>query len=184
VVWGGQSFTYALQALSGATFTWSGPQVAGYSVDALNQQIQASSYNDTMGLQTELTADSGGGYDLGYANDGAWALYKNIDFGTSVKSVVVRAASAGSGGALEFHIGSVSGPLIGSATIPVTGGWQTWTNVPAAISGASGINDLYIVFKGTTNIGNVNWFQFRKKKVKQPKSTPKVTGQGPHLKGR
>jgi glucosylceramidase len=183
VVSGGQSFSYSLQGLSGATFTWTGTQTGGYSVNALTQQIQASSYNDTMGLQTELTADSGGGYDLGYANDGAWALYKSIDFGSNIKSVLARVASAGSGGTLEFHIGSVSGPMIGSATIPVTGGWQTWTNVPAPISGASGINDLYIVFKGTTNIGNVNWFQFRKKKVKQPKSTARLASSR-HLSGR
>jgi glucosylceramidase len=171
IVWGGQSFTYSFQGLSGATFMWSGTQAGGYAINALTQQIQASSYNDTLGLQTELTADTGGGYDVGYSNDAAWALYRNIDFGSNIKSVLVRVASAGSGGALEFHLGSATGPLIGSAAIPITGGWQTWTNVAASISGASGTSDLYIVFKGTTNIGNVNWFQFRKKKAKHPKTS-------------
>jgi hypothetical protein len=62
---------------------------------------------------------------------------------------------------LEFHLDGMSGPLVGTATIPVTGGWQTWTTVSAPISGASGVHDLYLVFKGTTSIGNVNWFQFQ-----------------------
>jgi len=181
IAWGGQSFTYPVQGLSGATFTWSGAQSGAYAVNALTQQVQASSFNDAFGLQTESTADTGGGYDLGYADDGDWAVYKNIDFGTKVKSVMIRVASAGSGGELEFHLGSTSGPLIASATIPVTGGWQSWTNVAAPVSGATGINDLYIVFKGGANIGNVNWFQFRKKKVQQPQSSVRAAG---HLSGR
>jgi glucosylceramidase len=181
VAWGGQSFTYPLQGLSGTTFTWTGAQSGGYAVNGLMQQVQGSSFNDALGLQTELTADAGGGYDLGYADDGDWAVYKNIDFGAKVKSVLVRVASAGSGGQLEFHLGSTTGPLIASATIPVTGGWQSWTTVAAPVSGATGINDLYMVFKGGANIGNVNWFQFRKKKVQQPQSSARAAG---HLSGR
>src|SRR5262249_52372338 len=170
VVWGGESFTYSLEGLSGATFTWTGAQTGTYSVNALHQQIQAWSKNDGLGLKTEVTADTAGGYDLGYSDDGDWAVYKNIDFGSRIKSVLVRVASAGSGGSLEFHLGSATGPMVGSVGIPVTGGWQSWTNVAAPVSGATGINDLYIVFKGTSNIGNVNWFQFRKKRVRQQTS--------------
>jgi len=44
--------------------------------------------------------------------------------------------------------------------IPITGGWQTWSNVNAAVTSASGVHDLYAVFKGTSGIGNLNWFQF------------------------
>ena len=161
VVWGNQSFPYSLEGFSGATFIWNGAQSGGYSVRAATQQIQASSFSDTFGLQTESTSDANGGYDVGYADDGDWALYRNIDFGAGVNAVSVRVASAGSGGVLEFRFGSSAGPLIGSVVVPVTGGWQTWTTLSGSISGAAGLNDLYIVFKGTSNIGNVNWFQFR-----------------------
>ena len=160
VVWGNRFFTYFFQGLSGATFTWEGRQDDGYSVKATTQSIQASSFSETSGLQTEVTSDINGGYNVGYIDDGDWALYKNIDFGSGVRSVQVRVASAGNGGTLEFHLNGTSGPLIGSVAIPITGGWQTWTTVSTAVSGATGINDLYIVFKGTRGIGNVNWFQF------------------------
>jgi hypothetical protein len=51
--------------------------------------------------------------------------------------------------------------LIATATLPVTGGWQTWQTVTASASGASGLHDLYITFQGSTaGIANVNWFQF------------------------
>ena len=159
-VWGTQSFTYSLSGLSGATFTWSGTQNGGYVV-AATSQIQASSYNDEFGLETETTSDAGGGYDVGFADNGDWAHFKNVNFGTGVSSVNLRTASAGSGGTLEFHLDSVTGGLVGMATIPITGGWQTWTTVSAPISGTSGLHDLYLVFKGTTSIGNVNWFKFQ-----------------------
>ncbi len=159
-IWGSQSFTYSLSGLSGATFVWSGSQSGGYAVSATSQ-IQASSYNDEFGLETETTSDSGGGYDVGYADNGDWAHYKNVNFGSGVGSVNLRTASAGSGGTLEFHLDSVTGALIGTTTVPVTGGWQTWTTVSAPIAGATGVHDLYLVFKGTTSIGNVNWFRFQ-----------------------
>ena len=64
------------KALAGATFQWmSGRSVHGgtwrYAVNAAAQQIQASSYNDMSGLQTENTTDTDGGYDLGYSADGS-----------------------------------------------------------------------------------------------------------------
>jgi O-glycosyl hydrolase/beta-glucanase (GH16 family) len=160
VVWGDRSFTYDFQGLSGATFTWEGRQDDGYSVKATAQSIQASSYNETSGIQTEVTSDANGGYNLGYIDDGDWALYKNIDFGSGVRSVQVRVASAGNGGTLEFRLNGTSGPLIGSVAIPITGGWQTWTTVSTTIARVRGTNDLYIVFRGTSDIGNVNWFKF------------------------
>jgi glucosylceramidase len=159
-VWGGRSLTYSLPGLSGATFTWNSSQIGGYSVRAISQ-IQASSYNNESRIETETTSDTGGGYDVGYINNGSWMHFKSINFGSGVSSVNVRTASAGNGGTAEFHLDSATGTLVGTATLPVTGGWQTWTTVSAPITGASGLHDLYVVFKGGTSISNVNWFKFQ-----------------------
>ena len=160
VQWGTQLFSYTLPSLAAATFTWSGTQ-AGTPNTPATWQIQGSSFSSESGLETETTGDVTGGYDLGYVSPGAYAVYKNINFGTSVSTVNVRTASAGQGGTLEFHLDSASGPLIGTATLPITGGWQTWETVTAPITGASGLHDLYIVFQGSNaGISNVNWFQF------------------------
>ena len=173
----GRSFVYTLPALAGATFVWTSESPApigrslvrpvrsrpGYVVAAVSQQIQASSYNDMSGLETETTSDTDGGYDLGYSADGSWAEYRNIDFGSSVSSVNVRVASGGRGGTLEFHLDSLSGPLAGTATLPVTGGWQTWTTVTAPISSATALRNLFVTFRSggaSGGIANVNWFQF------------------------
>ena len=184
VQWGTQSFTYTLPALAAATFTWSGTQSAGtpaYTVGATSQ-ILASSFNSTAGdntagnyltwgLETELTSDTNGGYDVGYSNDGNYAVYKNVDFGAGVSTVTARLACLGGsgggncGGTLEFHLDSSTGTLVASVTVPSTGGWETWQTTPAtSVSGASGVHDLYVLFSapasGTTSLGNINWFQF------------------------
>lgn len=159
-VWGAQKFTYQLPSLSGATFTWSGTQGTLYTVPA-TQQIQASSYNDAFGLETETTSDTNGGYDLGYADNGDWAHYKNINFGSGVSAVNVRTASAGAGGTLEFHLDSTTGTLIATANLPVTGGWQTWTTVSTSVAATTGTHDVYLVFKGGNGIANLNWVQFQ-----------------------
>jgi glucosylceramidase len=179
VQWGTQSFTYTLPALAAATFTWSGTPGAGYTVSA-KSQIQASSFNSTAGnnifgnyqtwgLETELTSDTDGGYDLGFASDGNYAVYKNVDFGTGVTGVTARLACqqnpGNCGGTLEFRLDSSIGTLVASVSIPSTGGFQTWqTAPPANASGASGVHDLYVVFNapasGTSSLGNLNWFQF------------------------
>jgi len=163
VQWGAQSFTYTLPRYAAATFTWSGTQ-SGAETIAATSQIQASSYTSQNGLATENTSDTTAGYDLGYLTPGSYALYKNVDFGTSVSKVSMREASAGNGGTAEFHLDSPSGTLVATATLSVTGGWQTWTTVTATASGASGVHDLYVVFKGggsSGSIANVNWFQFQ-----------------------
>lgn len=161
VQWGTQAFSYTLPALAAATFTWTGTQAAAIATSA-TAQIQGSSYSSETNLETETTADTTGQYDLGYISPNATAVYKNVDFGTGVTSVSVREASAGAGGAVEFHLDSATGPLIATVVLPVTGGWQTWRTVTGTVSGATGIHDLYIVFTGSSSgIANLNWFQFQ-----------------------
>ena len=71
----------------------------------------------------------------------------------------MRAASAGSGGVVDLRLDGVAGPLVAAVNLPVTGGWQKWTTVSGPVSGAGGQHDLYVVFRGTTDTGNVNWFK-------------------------
>lgn len=159
--WGVQSFSYTLPAFGAATFTWQGTPTGSANLQATTQ-IQASSFSSMSGIETENTSDTTGAYDLGYVNSNAWAAYKNVAFGsTSPSKVQVRSASAGNGGTLEFHLDSTAGPLIATATLPVTGGWQSYQTVSASVNGATGVHDLYIVFKGSGGIANLNWFQFQ-----------------------
>ncbi|MEQ9304744.1 MAG: carbohydrate-binding protein, partial [Marinoscillum sp.] len=120
--------------------------------------IEAESYCDQSGTQTETTADAGVGQNVGYIDTGDWIRFDDVDFGNGAESVDVRVASRTTGGTIEFRLGSTSGTLIGTASVPVTGGWQTWTTVSANINGASGTHDLYLLF--TAGGININWFEF------------------------
>lgn len=175
----GHAFAYTLPAFSGATFTWPAPLLTDLPtttplvvrgprsidpIDVLRQPILASSYNAVSQLQAESCTDTNLGYDLGFATTGSWAKYSYMDFGAGVASVDVRVASAGTGGSLEFRLDSLDGPVIATADLPVTGGWQTWKTVNAPVSGAKGLRTLYVIFRrasGSGGLGNLNWFQFK-----------------------
>lgn len=164
VQWGTQSFTYTFPATAAATFTWTGTVSGSTPPVAATAQIQGSSFSSESGLETETTNDSTGEYDLGYVSPGAFAVYSNVDFGTSVSEVDMRSASGGNGGTATFYLDSMANAPIATVNLPVTGGWQTWTNVTAPVSGASGVHDLYVVFGGggaSQSISNINWFQFQ-----------------------
>jgi glucosylceramidase len=157
VNWGSQSFSYTLPGLSAVTFAWTGTQTGAVTIDA-KTPIQASSYNSLSNLMTEYTSDTNGGYDLGYAADGSYAIFRNVDFGASVSGLAARVADTGAGNSLEFHLDSPTGALVGTVSVPNTGGWETWTTISTSASGASGIHDLYVVFRNGPS--NINWFQF------------------------
>jgi glucosylceramidase len=176
VVWYGTSFQYSLPSYAGATFQWNAGleypcrRSCWTPVIPATTQIQGSSYNRLGGynsageLQTEPCSDTNGGFDLGYSAPGYWAEYQNIDFGSGVHVVQVRVANgSGSPGTIELHSGSSTGPLLAQATIPVTGGWQTWQTISAPVSGAAGVQNLFVVFQNgsSSGMGNLNWFQFQ-----------------------
>ena len=158
VQWGSQSFNYTLASYAGATFTWTGTQTGAYKVNPANQ-IQGSSFSTVSGIQTEWTSDPVGGYNLGYCDNGDYAVYKNVDFAAGFTNVTARVASF-AGGSVEFHLDSPTGLRIGSVTMPNTGDFQTFTNVSGSITSGRGLHNLYLVFKGASGVGNLNSFQF------------------------
>lgn len=159
VQWGTQTFSYTLGSYCGATFTWKGTQTGSYLIDPTTL-VQGSSFSAVSSLETEPTTDVLGGYDVGYASSGSYAEYENVSFGTGFTNITARLASDGSGGTLAFQLDSPTGPVVGSVTVPITGGWQTWSNVTAQVTGGTGVHNLYAVFNGGSGIGNINWFQF------------------------
>ncbi|NUP21415.1 MAG: carbohydrate-binding protein, partial [Streptomyces sp.] len=73
-----------------------------------------------------------------------------------------RVSSAGAGGTLEIRSGSPTGTLLGTATVPVTGGWETFQDVTTALADQpSGTTQLYLVFKGGSGaLFDVDEFSF------------------------
>lgn len=123
-------------------------------------QIEAESYNSQSGIQTALIDDNDGRC-VDYIENGDYLLFTNVDFGDGAKSFQARVASNTNGGYIEVRLDSLGGTLVGTATVPSTGGWSTWTDVTCDLSGPSGVHDLYLKFTGSSGyLFNLDWFQF------------------------
>ncbi|GAA4607692.1 hypothetical protein BJY16_006461 [Actinoplanes octamycinicus] len=111
------------------------------------------------GVETEAASE--GGRNIGYLENGDYVKVKGVAFGSGATSFSARVASAAAGGRIEVRLGSPTGTLAGTCTVPGTGGWQTWTTVSCPVSGVSGTRDLYLRFTGGSGyLFNVNWWRF------------------------
>ncbi|WP_141207842.1 glycoside hydrolase family 16 protein [Streptomyces griseorubiginosus] len=128
--------------------------------------IQAESFNGQNGVGTETTTDTGGGQNIASLANGDWALYQNVDFGsTGATQFVARVASGAAGGVsglVEVRLDSPTATPVGSFSIANTGGWQSWRTVPANISRVTGTHSVYLTFTSgqPADFVNVNWFDF------------------------
>ncbi|HTJ79864.1 MAG TPA: discoidin domain-containing protein [Rariglobus sp.] len=118
---------------------------------------EAESYATMSGIQTETCSE--GGSDVDYIGNGDYTSYNSVNL-SGMQVFRARVASPGSGGTIEVHQDSLTGTLLGTCTVPGTGGWQTWQTVSCNLTPATGTHTLYLVFKGGSgNLFNLNWWQ-------------------------
>ncbi|HVU35571.1 MAG TPA: family 43 glycosylhydrolase [Opitutaceae bacterium] len=143
-------------------------QPVTYTTDGVTQLAHVNPYvreeaemmNAQSGISTETC--SAGGMDVRYAQDGAWTRIRGVDFGT-VGAAGFRAslATATAGGNIELRLDSATGTRIGTCTATGTGGDQSWISASCTVSGATGVHDLYLVYRGAASTGaNLDWWQF------------------------
>jgi type 1 glutamine amidotransferase len=111
--------------------------------------IQAESYSAASGVQPFNKASAHNGQTLGYIDPGDWARYDGLTIGGAT-GFKARVVSGGSGGTLQVRTGSPSGPILGSMTVPNTGGWESFQDVSTSLTNVpSGTADIYLTFTGT-----------------------------------
>lgn len=111
------------------------------------------------GVKTERCSE--GGIDVDSIHTGDYIKVKGVDFGSGATSFDARVASATSGGNIELRLDSQTGTLAGTCSVGGTGGWQTWVTKTCAISGATGVHDLFLKFTGNNGLlFNFNWWKF------------------------
>ncbi|MEU8012529.1 PQQ-dependent sugar dehydrogenase [Micromonospora parva] len=110
---------------------------------------QAEFYATSSGINVFSKTPAEGGKTVGDINNGDWIAFQPYRLG-NVTSFNARVSSAGSGGTLQVRAGSATGTVLGSATVPVTGGWETFTTVTGTISNPpTGTTTLYLTFAGS-----------------------------------
>jgi arabinoxylan arabinofuranohydrolase len=121
--------------------------------------VEAETMNRAQGVETEACSE--GGRNVGLIENGDWIRVAGVDFGAGATRFEARVASATSGGNIQLRLGSPTGALAGTCAVGGTGGWQTWTTVSCNVSGATGVQDLHLVFTGASGfLFNVNWWRF------------------------
>lgn len=121
--------------------------------------VQAEDFCDQFGVQVESNGQSTD--NVGFIQNGDWISFDDVDFGAGALLFEVDASSSTSGGAIELRLGGTAGTLIGTCNVTGTGSWNSWNTFSSNISGASGTQDLYLVFTGGSGyLFNLDHFQF------------------------
>lgn len=110
---------------------------------------QAEHYGKASGITVQSKTTAHGGKTVGDISNGDWISFTPYSLSDAQK-ITARVSSAGAGGTLEIRAGSPTGRTLGRATVPVTGGWDTFQDVSADLAHAPrGTTTLYLVFKGS-----------------------------------
>ena len=109
---------------------------------------QAEHFKTASGVDRFDKTAAEGGKTVGNIENGDWIAFLPYRL-DGVTSFSARVSSGGVGGTLQVRTGSPTGPVLGSAAVPVTGGWDIFTTVSGTIGGApAATTTLYLTFAG------------------------------------
>ena len=149
----------------------------GSVIDAASR-IRAENFDASQGIQTQPTADDGGGNNVGWIANGDWIRFDNVDFHaegmTRFLARVSSGAPDGVSGLVQVVLDDLNAAPIGSFAIANTGGWQSWQTVPADINPVTGVHTLYLTFVSGQPLDfvNINWFTFSSGSTPAPPPPP------------
>jgi cytochrome c len=125
------------------------PPLLGQDEVSLQPKLkQAEFFNEMNGVQIVSADGASGGRRVGYIDNGDWIKFDPVNL-TGVDGIGYRASSGGSGGTITVHKNAVDGPVVQTVSVPSTGSWDTYVDIPAApITDPGGSGPLYLVFSG------------------------------------
>jgi len=130
-------------------------------VDAKNE-IQIDRYSakspDGIAISFMDQANPFAGWKISFSGAKSWVRFNEVDFGSGgQKSIAVRAKSDVKG-ALEIHLDSKDGPLLGRVKVGKGSAWQVASARAKKVP--SGVHDLVVIQAGTEPV-EVDWVSFR-----------------------
>ena len=110
--------------------------------------------SDDIGI--EPTSDTGGGYDVSWLNTGEWLEYTvNPVDPSAIYNISLRVAAPLIGGQLRMRL---NGIVLGTVSIPNTGGYQNWqTVILSDVPIQGGIGSQALRLEVLSNGFNINW---------------------------
>lgn len=127
------------------------------------RRVEAETMAWSKGVRVEQNSKTG--VYVSDIHNGDYIRVGNVDFGKKgPKSFVADVASALRGGTIEVRLDKEDGELIASLNVPGTGGWEDWKSIETSVvAKATGIHDVYFVFKGRKGpkLFNFDYWQFK-----------------------
>ena len=127
-------------------------------------KVEAESYDAMKGIQTEPTADAGGGLNVGYIDAGDYLDYK-LTAAAGYYTVEFRVASWIDNAQFDVQqmqdLEGVS--YLGTVTLPNTGGGQNWQTVSFVLPYGLAEGTVKLRLVARTGGFNFNWMNFTKK---------------------
>ncbi|WP_438448429.1 carbohydrate-binding protein [Gorillibacterium sp. sgz5001074] len=135
------------------------------------QRVEAETLGWNGGISTESTTEPGGTVSsvnlaVSSIQDGDWTAVSKVDFGAEgAGTFTAQVASGTNGGQIELRLDSADGPLVGTLPISNTGGENSWKPETINVTGATGVHDLYMVYRGAAsgNLFKVDHWRFSPK---------------------
>ncbi|MCK9861461.1 glycoside hydrolase family 43 protein [Paenibacillus sp. ATY16] len=109
------------------------------------ESVEAATIGWNAGIATEASPD--GSLTVTDIDSGDWIALSKVDFGSNGASSFAASVSEASAAAIvELRLDAADGKLIG--TLPVRATGDQAAEYQTEVSGAEGVHDLYLVFKG------------------------------------
>lgn len=134
------------------------------TVVKISHFIEAEDYTEQSGVQTESTADVGGGLNIGFLDNNDWSSYTVMIDSAGTYEFYARAATLSSGGNIQIE---VNGVVVSNLTIDgsQSTGWQDWFTTEAVeLDLEEGENTIKLTYTSTDwGLFNINWYQLEYK---------------------
>jgi endoglucanase len=121
-------------------------------------KVEAESYTQMNGIQTEPTYDPmGGGQNVGWINQGDWMDYSIAPTAAGTYTVTFRIASEAHDAQLQLR--KSDGTVLQTVAVQNTFGYQTWRSITSTVVLTAGQQTLRLYSSGAGGF-NINWMEF------------------------
>ncbi|ASW53890.1 glycoside hydrolase family 3 protein [Plantactinospora sp. KBS50] len=112
----------------------------------LSRPTRAENFDRYAGVSL-VDQSKAAGTAVGAGEAGQWVSYAHADLRRGAGTFTAKVARAAAGdGTIEVRLGSPTGRLLGTATVPSTGDKYTYATTSATLARSGGIQDVYLVF--------------------------------------
>jgi hypothetical protein len=168
--------TYDARVRRGTTWSeWSRIPVQLVAA-SLPIKIEAEDYSSMTGIQTEFTADAGGGFNVAWQDDNDLMDYQVYIPTAGTYTVNFRVATMFNGP--EFQLRNAAGSALATLTVPNTGNFQGWQTISAQVTLPAGQQRLRIYTTRANGGWNINWWEIQTGTVTPPSNKPPVVNAG------